>query len=156
MGSSRNNANQVRIIGCVLCAVLCLFSVMGWASETVTIYTENTHPPQQAFILFYSAQCPHCQRFDPVLKAYAVRHHIPVLAYTLEGGSLPSFPNSVMPTPAELHRFFPNGHPVVPTLFLMVFAEQRILPVLQGEASSAQLAHRMQQLNNMQGNASDG
>lgn len=74
-------------------------------------------------------------------------HHIPVLAYTLDGQSLPSFPNSALPTKSEMRRFFfPNGNPVVPTLFMMNLDQKKIFPVLQGEAKPYQLDQRMKQI----------
>ncbi len=125
--------------------IACFMSIVSFADETVTVNSQN-NSPKEALILFYMASCPHCQRFDPVLKAYAVKHHIPVLAYTLDGRSLPSFPQSVLPSQAEMNRFFPNGHPVVPTLFLMNLDQQKIMPVLQGEAKAYQLDQRLQQI----------
>ena len=134
----------------VIFYLLCGLSLCVFARETVSVYTQN-NAPREAFILFYLSSCPHCQRFDPVLREYAEQHHIPVLAYTLDGKSLPSFPRSVLPTPAEKHRFFPNGNAVVPTLFLMNFDQHKIMPVLQGEANPNQLARRMKRLRAMEG-----
>ena len=125
--------------------MICFISIVAVADETVTVYSQNNRP-REAFILFYMASCPHCQRFDPVLKAYAVKHHIPVLAYTLDGRSLPSFPQSVLPSQKEMNRFFPNGHPVVPTLFIMNLDQHKIRPVLQGEAKAYQLDQRLQKI----------
>ena len=119
--------------------------ISAYANETVTVYKQN-NTLHEAFILFYMKSCPHCRRFDPVLKEYAVNHHIPVLAYTLDGRSLPSFPKSVLPTQSEMNRFFPDRHPVVPTLFLMNLDQHKIIPVLQGEAKAYQLDRRMQQI----------
>ncbi len=96
-----------------------------------------------AFVLFYMASCPHCQRFDPILKSYAVHHHVPVLAYTLDSRSLPSFPQSLTPSPAELRHFFPHGNVVVPTVFVMDLKHHKIEPLLQGEATAMQLDARM-------------
>ena len=133
------------LIKIVLISIVCFTSILSLADKTVRVYSQNIRP-REAFILFYRASCPHCQRFDPVLKAYAVKHHIPVLAYTLDGRSLPSFPQSVLPSQAEMNRFFPNGHPVVPTLFLMNLDQHKIMPVLQGEAKTYQLDQRLQQI----------
>ena len=104
------------------------------------------NPSKQAFVLFYMSSCPHCRRFDPVLEEYARDHHIPVLAYTLDGKTLPSFPESVVPNREELVRFFPSKHPSVPALFLMDSERQVILPVAAGEASYEQLDSRVRAL----------
>lgn len=101
------------------------------------------------FILFYLHSCPHCQRFDPILKMFSESHNMPVLAYTLDGQSLPSFPNSVTPTQSEVSKFFPTQNPIVPTLFLIDEKTHQIYPVLQGEATEDQLSERLSQLINM-------
>lgn len=99
-----------------------------------------------AFVLFYMGSCPHCQHFDPVLKQFSVNHNIPVLAYTLDGNSLPDFKNSFNPTKNELLKFFPTQSPVVPTLFLMDQSMHRIYPMMQGEATTDQLSARFQEV----------
>ena len=134
-----------RVIKTVLIGIACFALSVARADETVTVYTQN-HQPREAFILFYMASCPHCRRFDPVLKDYAVKHHIPVLAYTLDGRTVASFPQSVLPSQQELNRFFPRGNPVVPTLFLMNVEHHNIMPVLQGEATAYQLDRRLQHI----------
>ena len=108
--------------------------------------TNNNSDNRYALILFYLHSCPHCQRFDPVLKQFSVNHNIPVLPYTLDGESLPSFPDSVSPSHAEILKFFSTQNLVVPTLFLMDQKTHRIYPVLQGEATEEQLAQRLSQL----------
>lgn len=138
------------IVKITVVLIVCLISGLAFTDERITLYSQNDKP-REAFILFYMASCPHCQRFDPVLKTYAKQHGIPVLAYTLDGQSLPSFPKSIIPTPAELNRFFPNGSPVVPTLFLMDFNQHKIIPVLKGEASTVQVDRRMQEIHRMGG-----
>lgn len=72
-----------------------------------------------------------------------------MLAYTLDGHVLPSFPDSVLPTQKEVTHFFQTGNPVVPTLFLVNFEQHTIIPVLQGEANTHQLDRRIQQIHRM-------
>ena len=126
----------------------------GWASETVSVYPNNRQF-HEAFVLFYLSSCIHCKRFEPVLKEYAETHHTPVLAYTLDGRSLPGFPNSATPNQNEMNRFFPSHNPVAPTLFLMDLDSHTIRPVLKGEASSFQLNSRMSQLHSKGGRYGD-
>ena len=100
--------------------------------------------PHQALVLFYTATCPHCQRFVPILKRYADASHLPVLAFTLDGGTLPDFPDSLTPSVEEVRHFFRDQSPVVPVVFWIDGAHQTIVPVLQGEATLSQLTQRMQ------------
>lgn len=107
---------------------------------------QNKSENRFAFVLFYMSTCPHCQRFDPILKSFSSESHIPVLAYTLNGNALPSFPNSFTPTKNEIQKFFPTENPVVPTLFLMDQKTHRIYPMMRGEATKPQLSQRFDQL----------
>lgn len=107
---------------------------------------QSTNMNRFAFVLFYMGSCPHCQRFDPVLKQFSVNHNIPILAYTLDGNSLPDFKNSFNPTKNEILKFFPTQSPVVPTLFLMDQSTHRIYPMMQGEATADQLSARFQEV----------
>jgi type-F conjugative transfer system pilin assembly thiol-disulfide isomerase TrbB len=129
----------------IMSLIIVVFAVSTYANETISVYPQNTQI-KEAFVLFYMSTCPHCQRFDPVLRSYAETHSIPVLAYTLDGISLPSFPNSIYPTDVEVRHFFPDAPPEVPTLYLMDIETHKIIPVLQGEASADQLAMRMQEI----------
>ena len=104
-----------------------------------------------AFVLFYMSNCPHCQRFDPVLKRYADENHIPVLAYTFNGKSLPSFPNSFTPNQDEVRHFFGNKAPVAPSLFLVNRDTQKIFTLLVGEANINQLNQRVLEVLSQEG-----
>ncbi|MEO1944256.1 MAG: conjugal transfer protein TraF [Candidatus Thioglobus sp.] len=108
--------------------------------------TSGCFASDKAFVLFYKSTCPHCRRFDPILKQYAVAHGIPVLAYTIDGSNLPSFPNSIYPTKAEVEQFFPQQQIEVPALFIMDIKNKRILPVMKGEATYKQLSGRVKQI----------
>lgn len=105
--------------------------------------------PPYALVVFYQARCVHCQRLAPIVQQYAAAHHWPVLAYHLDGESLPEFPESVTPTREEWQYFFPQAvehPPQVPSVFWVISRQQRVMPVLQGEATAAQFAARMQDL----------
>lgn len=122
------------------------FSLNARAAANDNRLSLATNPPPQALVLFYTATCPHCQRFVPILKRYADANHLPVLAFTLDGGTLPDFPDSLTPSVAEVRHFFHDQSPVVPVVFWIDGAHQTIVPVLQGEATMAQLTQRMQSI----------
>ena len=118
------------------------------AHAQISTVTRNLHvgadadKKRFAFVLFYMKSCPHCQIFDPVLESYASDHGVPVLAYTLDGGILPSFPNTVYPTKAELLKYFPSQNPVVPTVFLIDRKFHKIYPMMRGQATRSQLSQQ--------------
>ena len=101
-----------------------------------------------AFVLFYMKSCPHCQIFDPILASYSADNDVPVLAYTLDGKTLPSFPNTVYPTKAELLKYFPSQNPVVPTVFLIDRNLHKIYPMMRGQATRTQLSQQFHLLVN--------
>ena len=43
---------------------------------------------------FYSSKCVYCQKFAPMLKSFSTKYKINVVPITLDGRSLPEFPNS--------------------------------------------------------------
>ena len=72
------------------------------------------------FILFYRSTCPHCQRFDPILKQFSDITGIRVVAFTTDGVALPAFPNSVPVSRQVIAQYFGQGAQIfVPTLFLL-------------------------------------
>lgn len=138
-----------RFIKSTLVGLIALLTMNAYSAVSTFDYRSAAEPQKQphvAFVLFYMAKCPHCQRFDPILKQYARSHDMDVLAYTLDGKPLPSFPNSQSPTEHEMRQFFPEGNPVVPTVFLMNLDQHRIYPLLKGEATFNQLDERVHQI----------
>lgn len=135
------------MIKCIKNIVIKIVIVGMLVSSSIAFSNSEATPRKDvAFVLVYMSTCPHCQRFDPILKQYVVAHHIPTLAYTLNGVSLPSFKDSVTPTQSELNKLFPNGNPVVPSLFVVDRKHHQIIRALTGEASETQLKQRMIQI----------
>lgn len=44
-------------------------------------------------LFFFRGRCPYCHQFAPVLRAFAQRYGFDIVAVSLDGGSLPEFPN---------------------------------------------------------------
>lgn len=45
-------------------------------------------------VYFYKSQCRYCQRFSPIIKAFAQDNGIKIIPVTLDGIKLPEFPDS--------------------------------------------------------------
>ena len=45
-------------------------------------------------VFVFRSDCPFCHRFAPVLKRFAQQHGLAVLAVSLDGGSLPEYPDA--------------------------------------------------------------
>lgn len=108
---------------------------------------KNSLKNDYAFILFYRTSCPHCRKFDPTLKQFSINTNIPVKAFTLDGGVLPSFPDSINITQDVVEQYFgKNANIAVPALFIMNIKSLHVYPVASGEMSYVDLVIRMNQL----------
>jgi conjugal transfer pilus assembly protein TraF len=43
---------------------------------------------------FFRGDCPYCHAFAPTLEAFQARHGIRVVAISVDGGSMPGFPDA--------------------------------------------------------------
>lgn len=96
-----------------------------------------------AFVLFYRSTCPHCQRFDPVVKQFSSDFGFKVYAYTTDGHSLPSFPHSMPMTESVEKTFFNSPQIEVPSLFLINVKTMRAYLIDQGEMNYQDLNVRV-------------
>lgn len=105
------------------------------------------HMKDYHFVFIFKSTCPHCHKFAPVLKSFATRYHLPVKAYSTDGGQLPGFIATPL-TSAGFQKFYVEGNysPAVPALFLINHVTHQAYAVLFGEANAPQLMSRMNAL----------
>lgn len=96
-----------------------------------------------AFVIFYRSTCPHCQRFDPILKQFSQDFGFKVYAYTTDRNSLPSFPKSMPMTESVEKTFFSSPNIEVPSLFLINVKTMQAYLIDQGELSYLDLENRV-------------
>jgi len=88
---------------------------------------------------FYRSDCPYCHAFAPTLAAFQPRHGIQVVAISLDGGPLPSFPNARpdngIATTLKVSQ--------VPAVFLAQPFTGKISPIGFGVLSESQLLERI-------------
>jgi thiol-disulfide isomerase/thioredoxin len=102
------------------------------------------------FILFYSPTCPHCIKFEPILKQYANNTRIPVRSFAVDGSNLENYSNSDA-LPLELIEQFrrylgKKGNLSVPCLFILNKHNLHAYPVSQGALTYSKLCVRMEEL----------
>ena len=88
-----------------------------------------------------SEKCPGCRVFGPLLRAFALRHGIEVLAVSMTGGALEGWPEAV----ADSGRAARLGIevPVLPAVVLYDTKTGRAIPVSFGVVAEDQLAERI-------------
>lgn len=102
------------------------------------------NPGEYQFVLFYKSTCPHCVRFDPVLKEYSRETGISIKAFTTNGRSLPDLPQTKAIDQSTINKYFgTNGSLRVPTLFVMHKTTKHVFPVSTGEMQYFELKDRM-------------
>jgi conjugal transfer pilus assembly protein TraF len=84
---------------------------------------------------FYRSNCPYCQRFAPILAHFALAHHIVVIPITMDGKSLPEFPNSAHDS-GQAKKF---NVTVEPSLYAVDPVTQKAYPVAYGLSSETEL-----------------
>ncbi|MCS3434240.1 type-F conjugative transfer system pilin assembly thiol-disulfide isomerase TrbB [Klebsiella sp. BIGb0407] len=83
-------------------------------------------------VLFMQAQCPYCQKFDPVLKQLSAQFGFSVFPYTLDGQGDEAYPDALTVPPEVMQTFFPNIPVATPTTFLVNVHTLAAYPLLQG------------------------
>ncbi|MDY0012208.1 MAG: conjugal transfer protein TraF [Rhodocyclaceae bacterium] len=98
---------------------------------------------------FYRSDCPYCHAFAPILAAFQARHGIQVVAVSMDGGSMPGFPearpDNGIATTLKVTQ--------VPAVFLAQPFTGRITPIGFGVLSESQLLERLAIVTTPQGEA---
>lgn len=97
-------------------------------------------------LFFYGSQCPHCQRFAPLLHHLTKVQHIPVLALSLDNQGLPDFPDFTAATTEWLTLAFDDKPIEYPALFLINPESHTLYPVSIGALSEGELSERLKNL----------
>lgn len=92
-------------------------------------------------IYLADAACAGCRVFGPLLRAFALRHRLDVLAVSMTGAALEGWPEAV-PDDGRAERLGLAGSPL-PAVVLFDAATQQVLPVGFGVLAEDQLAERI-------------
>lgn len=90
-------------------------------------------------MFFFRGSCPYCHQFAPVLQAFARRYGFSVVAVTLDGGTLPEFPqpktNDAAATALQVES--------VPAVYLIEPRQRTVAPASFGFIGYSELAQRV-------------
>lgn len=126
----------------VLMLLALLLSIKASAEGNFFQSMANT----QGFFFFYSAGCPHCQHFAPILKRFSQRYGFKVLAISMDGGFLDAFPNAVI----NQNQAAILQVKMLPSLFLMNPQTQTASLIAEGNIDETELAVRLLKISTMQ------
>ena len=90
-------------------------------------------------VFVFRSDCPFCHRFAPVLKRFAQTHGLTVLAVSLDGGTLPEYPDA-RPDNGIAARLNARA---VPALYLTQPSRREFRPVGFGLMSDTELLERI-------------
>jgi len=96
------------------------------------------------FYFFFRGDCPYCHAFAPTLLSFAQATGIKVFAISVDGGSLPQFPEPHLDNGIGERL----GVSMVPALYLATLATGDIVPVGFGALSDTDLEERLVALAN--------
>lgn len=95
----------------------------------------NAFKQQYGLFFFYKSTCPYCKRFAPILTSFAERNGIAIIPITIDGISLPEFPNSKADT-GQAQQFHVT---MTPALFAVNPYTNKAFPVAYGLTSETEL-----------------
>jgi conjugal transfer pilus assembly protein TraF len=95
----------------------------------------NTH----GLFFFFKGSCPYCHTFGPILRRFSEMYGIEVLPVSLDGGTLPDFPQARTDTRVATEL----GVETVPSVFLVDPRRRNVVPVGAGVMSVDELAERI-------------
>lgn len=88
---------------------------------------------------FYSSNCPYCHQFAPIVKIFAETYGWDVLAISLDGGALETFPNAV-PDNGLAQQWNVTS---LPSLFAVNPETEEVIQVAQGMTSIDEMEKRI-------------
>ena len=114
-----------------------------WSDERLAAQRKVLSNLSQRYGLIYlgDAGCAGCRVFGPLLRAFALRHGLDVLAVSLTGEDLEGWPEAV-PDNGRAAELGLDGAPV-PAVVLFDTATGQVLPVSFGVVAEDQLAERI-------------
>ncbi len=101
--------------------------------------TVRTLAATHGLIFVFRSDCPFCHRFAPILKRFEQDYGMTVLAISLDGGTLPDYPDA-RPDNCMAARLNATA---VPALYLTAPARREIRPVGFGLMSMSDLLERV-------------
>lgn len=87
------------------------------------------------FFFFFTGHCPYCKIFSPTVKRFAERYGISIMAVSIDGSTLPEFPNAIRDNGASRALKVTSW----PSLFAVNPKTNQVMPLTNGAVSVSDL-----------------
>mgnify|MGYP000382975340 CR=1 FL=1 len=87
---------------------------------------------EYAIVFLMQSSCPYCHKVAPSVAKISQQLGLPVYAFTLDGGGLPSFQVPIPASPEVREKFLAVSN-VVPATFLINVNSQKFTPISRGD-----------------------
>jgi conjugal transfer pilus assembly protein TraF len=94
---------------------------------------------EYGLFFFFKKDCPYCHRFAPIVKHFATSHGWSVLAISLDGGTLPEFPQAKRDN--GIASRLQLNH--VPALIALHPKTSKLIPLAYGMISESEIEERV-------------
>lgn len=91
---------------------------------------------------FFRSDCPYCHAMAPMIKQFQSRYGVNVIPVSLDGGTLPQFPNAIRDNGIAQNL----GVSTVPATFMAIPREKQIVPIGYGVMNLEEMADRIYQI----------
>ncbi|KAB2835762.1 MAG: type-F conjugative transfer system pilin assembly protein TraF [Caedimonadaceae bacterium] len=88
---------------------------------------------------FFRQNCPYCHGFAPIVKGFSQKHGWSVLAISLDGGTLPEFPEAKRDNGIATHLQISH----VPALIALNSKTGQLIPLAYGMVSESEIEERV-------------
>lgn len=114
-----------------------------WLEKRGLAQTEavKTLAKDYGLFFFFRSDCPYCQRFAPILKAFALQYGLKVMPISLDGGGLAEYPMPQL-NQGQFERLV-GRRAVVPAVLAVNPATQEIVPISYGLVTQEELLKRI-------------
>ena len=113
-------------------------------SDSTLLSHQEVWGDHWGLVYIFSAHCPYCQRFSPVLATVSQQYAIPVYAYAIDGQGLPDYPAPLTANDTVLQLFYGDQPVLYPATFLVHLHSKRFVPLTRGMVDHATLQQTLQ------------
>jgi len=94
-------------------------------------------------MFFFRSDCPYCHQQAPVLRLLERNYGLPVMGVSMDGGTLPQFPDARRDNGISMTVSNGQGIQMVPALFLVHRETRQAVPIGSGALAIDEIIERI-------------